>query len=180
MLTARQKRKENIAEYILYLFQVEDLIRAYHFDIELIKKHLVSQYKVDEKTRDEITGWYENLAKMMEKEGIRDRGHLQFLINQINEVNEFHLKLMEMGSEGEYLQNFGSISGLLSELNRKNNARKNDLQICLDAVYGFLLLKMQKKEITNETFEAIKQLSSWLGSLSVMFKKFEAGDLEIE
>lgn len=28
MITASQKRKENIAEYLLYMWQIEDLIRA--------------------------------------------------------------------------------------------------------------------------------------------------------
>ena len=32
MIIARQKRKENIAEYLLYMWQVEDLIRANKFD----------------------------------------------------------------------------------------------------------------------------------------------------
>lgn len=52
MLIAQQKRKENLAEYILYLYQVEDLIRAFHLDMNLIDKNLVSRYQVnDEKKR---------------------------------------------------------------------------------------------------------------------------------
>ena len=54
MLVAQQKRKENIAEYILYLYQIEDLIRAFHLDISKIEIKLVSQYQVDEKTKQEI------------------------------------------------------------------------------------------------------------------------------
>ncbi len=62
----------------------------------------------------------------------------------------------------------------------KGNSAKNDVQTSLDAVYGFLLLKMQKKEITEETTEAIKRLSSWLATLSGLFKDFESGDLDFE
>ena len=36
MIIARRKRKENIAEYLLYMWQVEDLIRANNFDMDSI------------------------------------------------------------------------------------------------------------------------------------------------
>ena len=180
MLTAQQKRKENIAEYILYIYQVEDLIRAFQLNMSVIEKQLISQYQVDEKTRQEIVNWYKNLVIMMEKEGVRETGHLQFLTNQINELNEFHLKLMEVGIDKEYVGLFQSISGLITELNIKSNSIKSDLQISLDSIYGFLLLKLQKKEITAETTEAIKRLSSWLSLLSRLYKDFESGDLEFE
>ena len=180
MLTAQQKRKENITEYILYLYQIEDLIRAFQFSILSIETNLVSQYRVDDKTKQEISAWYKNLVVMMEKEGVQEKGHLQFLTNLINDLNEFHLKLMETGINTEYISEFQSVSGLITELNLKGNAVKNDVQISLDAIYGFLLLKMQKKEITDETTEAIKRLSTWLGLLSKLFKDFESGDLEFE
>ena len=178
MLVAKQKRKENIAEYVLYLYQVEDLIRAFQFDMNLIQEKLVANYQVDEKTSAEITDWYNNLVVMMEKEGIRENGHLQFLTNLIGDINEFHMKLMEIGTEKMYVQNFKSVSGLIAELKQKNKIAKNDIQLGLDAVYGFLLLRMKKAKISAETENAVKQLSKWLGILSKHYKDFESGDLE--
>jgi hypothetical protein len=180
MITAQQKRKENIAEYILYLFQIEDLIRAFQFDVKRIENQLVSQYQVDENKRAEILDWYKNLCAMMQKEGIQEKGHLQFLSNQINDLNELHLKLMETRINNEYTVVFQSVSGLITELNLKGNSVKNDLQISFDAIYGFLLLKMQQKNVTAETTDAIKRLSNWLGLLSKLYSNFEAGDLEFE
>lgn len=180
MIAAQQKRKENIVEYILYIYQIEDFIRAFQFNISNIEIQLVSQYQVDEKTRVEILDWYKNLVIMMEKEGIREKGHFQFLTNQINELNEFHLKLMETEIDKEYVGIFQSISGLITELNQKNKSVKKDLQISLDAIYGFLLLKMQQKEITEETTEAIKRLSGWLSLLSKLYKNFESEVLAFE
>jgi hypothetical protein len=180
MLTAQQKRKENIVEYILYLYQIEDLIRAFQFDISNIEANLITQYQVDEKTKLEISEWYKNLVVMMQKEGVQDKGHVQFLVNLLNDLNELHLKLMETGIEKAYVSEFQTVSGLITELNLKGKVVKSDVQTSLDAVYGFLLLKMQKKEITAETAEAIKRLSKWLGILSKLFKDFEEGSLEFE
>jgi len=176
MLVAKQKRKENIAEYILYLYQVEELIRAFQFDMELIDKRLVAAYQVDEKKLDEIRSWYSNLMLMMEKEGIREKGHLQFLVNLIGDLNEFHARLLKDGSEKMYIQQFQLVAGLLVELHQKNKNAANDVQLALDTIYGFLLLKMKKAEVSTATEQAVKSLSQWLGSLSKIYKAFENGD----
>lgn len=176
MLVAQQKRKENIAEYILYLYQVEELIRAFKFDLPLIDERLVAAYKVDEKTADEIRNWYSNLVIMMDKEGIREKGHLQFLSNLIVDVNDFHLRLLQDGNEKVYIQNFQLIAGLLAELKLKNKTAENDVQLALDSIYGFLLLKMKNADVSNETAEAIQRLSKWLSSLSKLYKDFEKGE----
>ena len=42
MIIARQKRKENIAEYLLYMWQVEDLIRANKFDMDSINRTVIA------------------------------------------------------------------------------------------------------------------------------------------
>lgn len=178
MLVAKQKRKENIVEYILYLYQVEDLIRAFKLDMELIEARLVSNYKADEKTSIAIKDWYENLVIMMQKEGIQEKGHLQFISNLINDINDFHLKLMETGADKVYLQSFKSVASLVEELKLKNKAAKNDIDLGITAIYGFLLLKMQQKEISIDTTEAIKRISAWLGALAKLYRGFETGDFE--
>ena len=39
MIIASQKKKENIAEYLLYMWQIEDIIRAYGLDIDQIQAY---------------------------------------------------------------------------------------------------------------------------------------------
>ena len=48
MYIAQRKRKENIAEYILYLWQLEDLLRALQFSPEAIYSQLVQKSELDE------------------------------------------------------------------------------------------------------------------------------------
>ena len=76
MILAQLKRKENIAEYLLYMWQIEDLIRAYNLDIDKIDENLISKYNVDDTQRQEIKDWYESLIKMMELEDKKQMGNL--------------------------------------------------------------------------------------------------------
>ena len=44
MFVAKQKRHENIAEYLLYMWQVEDILRALHFDPAEIHRYIERGY----------------------------------------------------------------------------------------------------------------------------------------
>lgn len=77
MFIASQKKKENIAEYILYMWQIEDLVRTCHFDMDLIRKQIISRFRLEEEKEKQLTEWYESIVDMMTTERIRDKGHLQ-------------------------------------------------------------------------------------------------------
>ena len=57
MYIAQRKRKENIAEYILYLWQLEDLLRALQFSPEAIYSQLVQKSELDEAKKQEVFFW---------------------------------------------------------------------------------------------------------------------------
>jgi hypothetical protein len=137
MLIAQKKRKENIAEYILYLYQVEDLIRAFNLDMEVISEKLVKSYRADDKTTAEISAWYKNLVLMMEKEGKQESGHLQFLQNLTGEMNELHLKLLETETDAGYSASFKSVAGLINELRQKNPNSTGDVHVAME---GFMVI----------------------------------------
>ena len=94
MLIAQQKRKENIAEYLLYLWQVEDLLRACNLDIDTVERNVISRYDVDDSTRREIREWYESLIKMMQLENVRERGHIRVCHNVLIRLNDLHQQLL--------------------------------------------------------------------------------------
>ena len=58
---AQAKRKENIAEYILYLWQIEDLLRALQFSPEAIYSQLVARREVPEEQKQIFLLWYMEL-----------------------------------------------------------------------------------------------------------------------
>jgi hypothetical protein len=179
MLIAQELRKTNIAEYILYMWQVEDLLRACDFNPELIEKKLVSRFNAGEKTNTEITDWYNNLALMMEKEHIRANGHLQVIANLVNDLNVFHLKLIERQSDGEYQRLYQMNSEAISEFVRKSGKSvENEVESCLNALYGVLLLKLKNSKISPETMRTVEGFGRMIGHLSARYIQFENDDFE--
>ena len=68
MIIAEQKRKENIAEYLLYMYQVEDMIRANELELESIERTLISKFDVPYQVKRDMREWYKSLITMMQDE----------------------------------------------------------------------------------------------------------------
>lgn len=178
MLIARELRKTNIAEYILYMWQIEDSLRACSFDPVLIEKHLVSRFQADEITNLEIAAWYNNLAVMMEKEHVQEKGHLQVFINLVNDLNEFHLKMLEVQNDQEYVslcaQNRETIIGLMQKTGFENEA-----EICFQTLYGYMMHKLKSEDVTAEDRKIVESLARQMGHLSARYLQFENDNFEL-
>ena len=76
MFIAQELRKKSIAEYLLYMWQIEDLIRAYGCSLSRIKAEYISQFKYSDEQKEDMIDWYANLIRMLNQEGKRESGHL--------------------------------------------------------------------------------------------------------
>ena len=85
MKIAQQLKEKNIAEYLIYMWQVEDLLRANGCDIDRIRQNIILRYPEEE--RPALEEWYGNLADMMRAEGVTEKGHLQINRNVILNLN---------------------------------------------------------------------------------------------
>ena len=180
MIIAQEKRKTNIVEYILYMWQVEDMLRSCSFDPEKIDQLLVNQFQVDDVKRSVISGWYKNLAAAMEMEQVLEKGHLQSLINQVNDLYGFHLKLLQAPNDPEYIRLFQTNIAAINEFRSKSGAENvNDVEACLNALYGYLFLKLKKTEVTDETRKTIGSFAGLLGHLSARYIQFENDEFEM-
>ena len=77
MFIALQKKEENIVEYLLYMFQVEDMLRAVKFDMDAIRYNVAIQQTDEVSEQDEVVEWYRDLASKMTNEAVEEKGHLQ-------------------------------------------------------------------------------------------------------
>ena len=174
MIIAQQKRNENIAEYLLYMWQIEDILRAYRLDIDLIEQNLISKYNIDDEKRQEVKDWYESLIKMMELENVKESGHLQINKNVIIRLADLHQELLKSPKFPEYGAEFYKTLPYIVELRAKAGENKaGELETCFNALYGTLMLRLQKKEVSEDTLKAISQISKFLSILSLFYKKNE-------
>lgn len=181
MIIARQKKQENIAEYVIYMWQLEDIIRACRFDMDYIQEKLIKGYQVDENQKKEIYQWYQGLIQQMNDEKITEKGHLQFLVNQVNDLQEFHLYLLQNEKETAYQEFFRIAAPNIQLFKQKSKEEStNDILICLNAMYSLLMLRLQKKEIGKDTETAMSSFSNLLGLLSQKYLDFHKGDLAYE
>ena len=180
MIIARQKRKENIAEYLLYMWQVEDLIRANKFDMDSINRTVIAHYDQPEEVKKEIAQWYEELIEMMRSEGVMEKGHIQLNKNVIT-LTDLHLRLLKSPKEMVYSAAYYKTLPYIVQLRAKSGGEDlPELETCFAAVYGYLLLRMQGKEVSAETLEGIKQISSFLALLAEKYREDMKGELKLE
>lgn len=181
MIIAQQKRKENICEYLLYMWQVEDLIRANHFDMEQIRQHVVSRYQQPDEVKEKIAVWYEELIDMMRSEGVMESGHIQLNKNVIISLTDLHLRLLKSPKEMVYGATYYKTLPYIVQLRAKSgDTEVPEIETCFTALYGYLMLRMQGKEVSSETMEAIRQISSFLAMLAEKYRADMSGELELE
>jgi hypothetical protein len=181
MLIAREKKKSNIAEYILYMWQIEDIIRSFEFSPEKVKGGIVDRYEQSTQVKNEIMQWYLSLIKMMKDEGILQHGHLVFLVHKVNELNDFHQLLLLSPKQKEYKEAYNNAKPNIEALAEKGNpVERNEIDICLTGLYGLLLLKLQQKTISEDTLNSLRTVSILIALLADFYKKYENGEIDLE
>lgn len=173
MITASIKKKENIAEYLLYMWQIEDLIRANGLDIDRIQASIIDQYKdLNDIQRKEMREWYESLIDMMRRENVIEKGHLQINKNVIIQLDDLHRQLLNDQKFASYSAQFYHTLPIIVELRSKaGDIKSGEIETCFNALYGILLLRLQGKEISEETLQATAQISKFLAVLALYYKK---------
>ncbi|NOY36954.1 MAG: DUF4924 family protein [Chlorobi bacterium] len=180
MIIAREKKKTNIVEYLVYMFQIENSIRALNFDERQIEEQLVNKYEQTEEVKVEIRNWYLDLSRMMIEEKIKEKGHLQFLRNILNDLYGVHIMLLKGGEDNSYENTYYQARPDLELLHKKiGNPVAHDVETGVEGIYGYLLLQINNKETTVETRAAITRITEWLYLLATRYRQFEAGEREI-
>ena len=146
-------KRENIAEYILHLWQMEDVIRAFGNDEALQQNSFLS-----------------DLQNMMRSEGVMENGHVQLAENALDELEDLHAELLD--SEATYRAAYMQLMPQLNILKSKSdNPVQSDLRMMFVFLYNIMLLRLQKKEISAETTAMQTQISRLLAYLSKTYKE---------
>ena len=141
-----RSKKDNIAEYILYLWQMEDYLRAFP-----------QQADASPELHD--------LNEMMHREGILEGGHLQLATNALEELEELHRELVD--EDAMYRAAIIRLQPSLNLLKAKTDRpTMSDIEACLLLLYQIMMLRLQQREITPETASVQTQATQLLQFLS--------------
>lgn len=179
MYVAQELRKTNIAEYLLYMWQIEDIIRVYNCDMGELRRNYLSKFDYDDEQMEEEELWFTNLIRMMNQEGVREKGHLQINKVTLQQLSELNSQLLQSTKYPFYNSEYYKVLPFIVEL-RQRGVDKQELEIetCFNALYGMMMLRLQKKEISPDTEHALKEITTFIGMLNDYYLKDKKEPLE--
>ena len=141
-----KSKKDNIAEYILYLWQMEDYLRAFP-------------------QQADATPELQEIKEMMHREGLIESGHLQLAKNALSELEELHTSLLN--EDAMYRAAIIRLQPSLNLLKAKTDRpTMSDIEASLTLLYQIMLLRLQKREITPATADVQQRATQVLQFLS--------------
>ena len=141
MFIANELRKKSIAEYLLYMWQVEDTIRAFGCQLGRIRREYIAHFDYSDEQKDEETDWFGNLIRMMNEEGKRESGHLQINMVTLQLLEELHQQLLSSSKYPFYTSEYYKVLPFIVELRNKGaNKDEHEIETCLNSLYGVMML----------------------------------------
>lgn len=180
MLIALQKRRENIAEYILYLWQIEDLLRALQFSPEAIYSTLVARVEgADEQQKENIFNWYMQIVELLRKEGKESKGHIDHTLHLVADLHNLHLQLMKLPVGEHYRITHARLAAELPRLRTiLDNDEISDTELCFRALYAAMLYRI-KGGGERAIEDTLAVISPAIAELAAMHGKVERGEINL-
>ena len=180
MFVAQELRKKNIAEYLLYMWQIEDTIRAFGCSLSRIRREYIDRFDYTDEQKEDEADWFGNLITMMNSEGCREQEHLQINKVTLQQLEELHAQLLASPKFPFYNAEYYKVLPYIVELrNRGANKEENEIETCFNSLYGVMLLRLQKKDITPNTQHAVKEISTLIGMLNDYYLKDKQEPLDL-
>lgn len=168
---AERKKSENIGEYLVYMYQMEDLIRSYQGNMEEIGQYVVSHYPVSEEEKETIKTWFADLAASMKQQELMQKGHLEELNQLVANLLQLHYQLLK--SDANYVATFHLAKPHLLDAIEAAAGEDvgNEIQICLNGVYGLLLCRLLGKPVNDHQLEAADAFGNVLSHLNFSYQQ---------
>ena len=181
MLIARLKKETNIVEYLIYMFQIEDIIRSFKFDINQIDQAVVQRFDQPDEVKLEIRTWYEGLINDMKAQNILEVGHLQELKEIISGLEVLHQTLLTTIQDKDYQEKYEVAKSALTELVRKSGGKhfQSEIEIALNGIYGLLVLRLKQEKVAQTTEDELAKVSQLLARLAYQYQQMKMGKLSL-
>lgn len=161
-----RKKREHIVDHLLYCFQIEDLIRAAQFQPQLLKEWACKQAETEGTDADLEERWLLNMAQSLRDANALEHGHCSDVQETLMELAHLHELLLGVMADESYKSAFSEAEPFLKELAKKSDKQVHPVEQLVIGLYGWLLLRMKKEQISAETEAAMVGLRNWANSLA--------------
>ena len=144
MYISQELRKSNIAEYLLYMWQIEDTIRAFDCSLSRIRHEYIDRFDYTDEQKEDVADWFGHLIRMMNEEGCREKGHLQINRVTLQQLVDLHVQLLDSSKFPFYQSEYYKVLPYIVELRNKGAHREeNEIETCLNSLKNTKLLCLQ-------------------------------------
>lgn len=167
-----EKKRNNIASYVISMWHIEDLMRANQFDLRKLDEQLIEPMDADEDARSEVRAWYADIIDRMKAQGLEQRGHLSEVEEVMMELEFLHRTLVDVLNDQEYDALYAAASPGITILQKQaDEEAEGPVATCFTAIYGVMVLRAQGRTISESTTEAEGHMRKLLEYLSVHYKQ---------
>ncbi|MBB6460556.1 DUF4924 family protein [Flammeovirga kamogawensis] len=170
MVIADQKKEQNICEYIIYIYQSEELLRAFDFNFKDIEEYVINHIsKLSKQEKQDVLQWHKDLHTLMQEEEVTKEGHCSLAQNEVDKITKLHNDLIV--NDKEYQSRYA-----VAEPHINNNLKiadgliTNPIQICINGIFGLLLLRTRGKKIDEPTQKILNSFGDVLSYLAFKAK----------
>ena len=155
---AKTKRRENIAEYILYLWQLEDLLRALQFSPEAVHSQLIAPRDLSQPEQRLYLEWYMDIA----------------------DLHNLHLQLMKRPAGARYRELYARLEPELPRLRAVLGRNEtSDTELCFRALYAAMLYRIRGEGGQQAVADTVEYISPAIAELASMYGKVERGEIDL-
>ncbi len=182
---ARSLRQNNIAEYILYLWQLEDLLRSVQFSPEAIyTKFVQPRTELSPEHQHALLEWYVELGELLDREGKREIGHSEHTLHLIADLNDMHLRLQQLPVGARYRTLWITTKEALPDLKatvESNEKLSNisDIELCFRALYAAMLYRIKGVDGRSAVEHTLAYVSPLIAELAKIYSEVERGEIDL-
>ena len=167
MILAESKKKAHIVEYLLFLWQIEDLVRAADFDPIVLEKWAEDTANSEGTDPEKEKEWIISIAAEMRSQGKTEAGHVSFVSESMVELAHLHEMLLGPLEDKRYKEAFEIAEPMMKDLSVKQPGfAGHPVEQLLVVLYGCLILRLQKHAISAETEAGFVAFRNWANALA--------------
>lgn len=176
MRKALELRKKNPVSYLIYMCQVENMIRACNLDIDKLEEKMLSEYDYTVgPSKEEVRRWYEDLIGMMrEEKAVESPRHLQIVLNMAQLLEERRGKMLSEGKDTHFLMMDAEVKNFLARYRKLHSTSEErpDVMLAVEFIYYYAMQKaMHEEDMKPQTEEDVKYLTAYLSRLQDSYLK---------